>query len=135
MEEKTILEYKRISIPVYGDIVELYYGEPDDFSDMLLKKYKCTLDNFNGYCQGYSCILEKTTGKITNIMMVLFVSSDVLPSSLKKVHTIHHEAIHVAWNILDRVGIKIDESNHEALTYLSGYIASRADEQIDKWKK
>jgi len=134
-KDKVELKYKRIPIPIYGDNVELYYGKPDDFSDMLLKKYKCTLDNFSGYCQGYSCILERTTGKITHMHMMLFISSDVVMSSYKTIFTLHHESIHVAWNILDRVGVRINEGNHEALTYLTEYIASRADEMIEKWKK
>lgn len=36
--------------------------------------------------------------------------------------TIAHEAIHMAFDILNHVGIDIDHDNHEALTYLVSYI-------------
>lgn len=33
-----------------------------------------------------------------------------------------HESIHAAFHVLDRVGIKVDADNHEALTYLTDWI-------------
>lgn len=128
------LRHKRILIPIYSHIVELYYGDGKDFEDTILKKYNCSFDNFDRYTNGYSAILEKNTGKYDELHLILFLSSFDNPDK-KLVHTIHHEAIHTAYFILDRVGVKISEDNHETLTYLSGYIAQEVDDQIDKWKK
>jgi len=134
MEEKNNIKYKRIYIPVYGDRLELFYGSGEEFIDILKSKFKCTVDNFDAYTQGYSCFLEKQTGKYTDILMLIFIREDMMPGAMHYVHTVHHESIHVAWNILERVGVKVDEANHEALTYLEGYIASKVYDQIEKWK-
>lgn len=40
----------------------------------------------------------------------------------KDLSVIAHEVIHASWFILDEAGVKIDADNHEALTYLVGYI-------------
>lgn len=135
MEEKNNIKIKRIPIPIYGDKVELFYGSNDAFIEVIRDKYKYTFDNFDSYVNGYSCVLEKTTGKYTDILMIIFIREDVIPGTRDKIHTIHHESIHVAWNILGRVGVKIDEDNHETLTHLEGYIASKVYDQIEKWKK
>lgn len=134
MEEKNI-KIKRIHIPIYEDKVELFYGDNDAFLDVVRDKYRVTFDNFDRYVTGYSFILEKDRGKYTDILMGLFIREPMIQGQKKQIHTIHHESIHVAWNILDRIGVKIDESNHEALTYLEGYIADKVYEQIEEWKK
>tara|TARA_R110000772_G_scaffold71363_5_gene156514 strand:- start:4096 stop:4503 length:408 start_codon:yes stop_codon:yes gene_type:complete len=36
--------------------------------------------------------------------------------------TLCHEAIHAAWGILDKAGVKCEVENHEQLAYLAGHI-------------
>lgn len=38
---------------------------------------------------------------------------------------IYHESLHMAYYILESVGIKHDVNNHEVLCYLQGYIAKQ----------
>jgi hypothetical protein len=136
-EEKNIIElkHKSINIPIYGDNLELYYGDGSAFKTFVENKYNETFENLDSYCTGYSAMLEKTSGKFVNIHMVLFVNNNYNVLEYNYVHTVHHESIHVAWNILDRVGVRIDGSNHESLTYLESYIAEVVCNQIEKWKK
>ena len=50
-------------------------------------------------------------------LMVIFKNSECLTSS-----NITHESIHVAMDILDYVGVKIDYDNQEPLAYLAGWV-------------
>lgn len=80
-------------------------------------------------------ILESTRGKYIDQHIVFYIKDREIPGGKKKIHTIHHEAIHAAWFILDNAGAKLSEDNHEPLTYLEGYIAEKVDDIIEKWKK
>lgn len=136
MEEKEIKLWScAINIPIYGNIINLYYGDPNEFVDAIKNKYKCRFDNFDNFCEGYCAFLEKTAGKYTEQHIVFYIKNTEIPGNKKKIHTIHHEAIHAAWFILDNAGIKLGEDNHEPLTYLEGYIAEKVDDIIEKWKK
>ena len=54
MEENEIKLWScNIDIPIYGNIIKFYYGDPDVFINAVKKEYKCTFDNFDGYCEGY----------------------------------------------------------------------------------
>lgn len=44
---------------------------------------------------------------------------------------IYHEALHLAWNVLDSVGIEVTHGNHEMLTYLQSFIAAKIIEVLD----
>lgn len=136
MEEKEVKLWScTINIPIYGSIIKFFYGDPDEFLDTIRKEYRCTFDNFDGFCHGYCAFLEKTHGKYTDQNIIFYINSDDMPNGMKKIHTIHHEAIHAAWFILDNAGIKLSDDNHEPLTYLEGYIAEKVDDIIEKWKK
>lgn len=136
MEDKEIKLWScKIDIPIYGNIIYLYYGDPDAFIDAVKKEYKCTFDNFDGYCEGYCAFLEKSVGKYTHQHILFYIKGVEIAGNKKKIHTIHHEAIHAAWFILDNAGIKLSEDNHEPLTYLEGFIAEKVDDIIEKWKK
>lgn len=49
--------------------------------------------------------------------------------------TIAHEAIHAAFEILEKVGVKVKYSNHESLTYLAGWIADWVEKKLRPKKK
>ena len=136
MEEKDFNNMK-FMVPMYDWPIDLYYGKPSKVKQYLAEKFNIEFDTFDDYCNGYTAIMEKHGRKHKEINMFFFVNSlDPRSLGLKDVvHTIHHESIHSAWFILDYIGIKIDADNHEALTYLEGYIASRVYDQISKWKK
>lgn len=72
--------------------------------------------NFPTHAAGFTWTLK---GYFPHIWLP---SLDLTPEMIS---TIAHELIHACWFILDSVGIKIQEDNHEALTYLQGYFMSR----------
>lgn len=47
---------------------------------------------------------------------VVFLPDDV------PILTIAHEALHIAWYLLEFKGVKVDMNNHEALAYLQQYV-------------
>jgi hypothetical protein len=44
--------------------------------------------------------------------------------------TLEHELIHLCWDLLTNVGIKINPRNHEAMTYLFEYLLKECKEKI-----
>lgn len=134
--EENKFRNKSFVIETYKWPIDLYYGKPDDVKEFVENKYKVRFDNFDSYCGGYTAQMEKKTSKYKELNIFFFISSDKETCSADNwIHSVHHEAIHTAWFILDYVGVKIDAENHEALTYLESHIASKVYEQILKWKK
>lgn len=46
--------------------------------------------------------------------------------------TIAHECIHMAYHILDSVGVVIEPNNHEALTYLVSFLQREVTAKLNK---
>ena len=134
-KDKINLKHCSIKIPIYEDNLELYYGSGSDFKSVIERKYNETFYNLDAYCNGYSAMLEKVSGEFVNIHMVLFINDNSNILGYSEINTIHHESIHIAWYILDRVGVKVEKNNHESLTYLEGYLAKIVCDKINKWKK
>jgi len=65
--------------------------------------------------------VHKKTGQ-TDIVLVI-------PTNVTR-STMAHEAIHAAWYILEEAGIEVNSSNHEALTYLVGFIIAEVGKVV-----
>lgn len=46
--------------------------------------------------------------------------------------TLEHEVIHLAWAILEHVGVRINSKNHEAFTYLFEHLLTECRNEIKK---
>ena len=126
------MQYKSKSfsfdVDIYNTRVNILYL----FSDEQLQKY--IEDNFPG------AVYKRTPGATAAAMTFIHSSGaeepliDFLtPFKIKdpKAHsTISHETIHVAWDILETHGIIIDSQNHEALSYLVGFIVKKINEGL-----
>lgn len=102
-----------IDIPIYRNKVFLYVGDTiEELKSKIISDYNYSvdIDTFDGLV---FTLNQLDTGVLNDIMLL------VNPVPLD---TVHHECIHIAWNLLDYHGIKIDLNNHESLTYLSAYI-------------
>lgn len=69
-------------------------------------------------CYGYAIRLVKN-GVMANLVLLNMGAAERGADILS---TCAHEAIHVSWDILDWVGVKISGDNHEAQTYLADYV-------------
>lgn len=71
--------------------------------------------------------------------LCMYVATDWLKLRKRIGEFVTHESIHAAFEILKTCGIKVDESNHEALAYLTEYIYSKVTEILfrekDKYEK
>ena len=112
-----------IVVPMYGEIVSLFVGSPED-----LLKYFNMADSH----ESIRMVLAKAammpqTGAPTEGITFGIGATDfiLLPyldlSDMKCVGSLYHEALHVALRTLRRIGVEIGE-NGESLTYLQGYI-------------
>lgn len=136
MEEKNFKNIK-FMVPMYEWPIDLYYGTPAEVKEHIATKYNLEFHTFDDYCLGYTAVMEKFGKKHKELNMFFFITNKdpKLLGAKDIVHTIHHEAIHTSWFILDYVGVKVDADNHEALTYLECFIAEKVYDQITKWKK
>lgn len=110
---------KSLLIPIYGCEVLV------SFNARALQKY--LRDNheveqdISEANAGLSSIYEHETG---HRFYSVFVDK-----SCYSVGVLSHECVHCAWDILNDRGIVVDADNHEALTYLVGWLA----EEINKF--
>lgn len=68
----------------------------------------------SAFGEGYSATFENQSGQLAFAMMV--------PEHYCE-ETVYHEALHIAWFVLDEAGVKVTADNHEMLAYMQGSIA------------
>ena len=73
--------------------------------------------------------------------MILISMGNIILISMEHAHkhpvlaTCAHESVHVSWDILDRVGVKITPDNHEAQAYLVDYIFDMCKTAVEHYIK
>lgn len=70
-------------------------------------------------------------GSTTNLILIPVDQA----SDYNILTTCAHEAVHIAWYILDVVGISLTVDNHEAQAYLVDYIFGGCKDAIEDYKK
>ena len=53
----------------------------------------------------------------------------------KDIHTIYHECLHTAWNILHYHNITVNIDNHESLAYVQNYLAEKIEKAAEKYNR
>lgn len=69
---------------------------------------------------GYCGTSQHSESGIFRVWMGIFTDADKHPDEWMV--TAAHECLHAAYSILDVCGVEVDPDNHEALTYLHGYL-------------
>lgn len=105
---------KKIKIDLYGQEVKLF--ESFDEIDRYRRKHiianeQDIVDGMN-YSAGFAGVIQHEEGQCEWFIAL----------SDRSLVTLSHECIHVAYMMLDMVGIQHDVTNHEALCYLQHYI-------------
>jgi hypothetical protein len=122
MKRKKKVKKHKIQIPIYGDRIIVYIA--DSIMPAVEKaeeEYECDLGINETYEAVHILLTNKKTNEKENIILLpTKVSSSILA----------HEAIHAAYSILDYAHVKVDSDNHEALTYLVGYIMEEISKVI-----
>ena len=115
----------KIDMPIYRQVVKLYIGNTfKEANEKVEKDYGLEKDDCH-FTQGR--VMTVTHKEDGYIHFLLILPSEVEASLLA------HEAVHLAWDILEHVEVKVDYNNHEALTYLVGHIIDQTTEFIDKY--
>jgi hypothetical protein len=119
-------DYK-FRVPIYHDSQIYLFFDERRFKEFVDKNTAYNVDKI-GAINGYSMWNTNNTQTHFAIYTVPTCTS-----------TIYHESLHISWWILENHNVKIDEDNHEALTYLQGYIAEeiikRSKKYLDKEEK
>jgi len=78
------------------------------------KYYGVDMGRSVGAALGYVATMQHSSGRMAFLMMLSEIFCE---------ETLYHEALHMAWDLLDYAGVKLTAKNHETLAYLQGYIA------------
>jgi len=112
-------QVKSLIIPIYGCEVLVSFNAKA-LSKYLLVNHSVEQEISQANA-GMASIYEHDSG---HRFYSLFVDRDCF-----SVGVLAHECVHCAWDILNDRGIAIDPDNHEALTYLVGWLA----EEVNKF--
>lgn len=121
--------YLILKIDLYNTDVMIYFGDVNGLLDELntflseeeTKDVKEIFKNVEeeSTTLARTCLLE--SGQI-----VLWMPQ--VPATPTEKGTLQHEIFHVAFDIMDKVGIRLTPDCDEALAYLIGYISTKVEE-------
>lgn len=112
---------QKLYIEIYSTYFTVFTNK-DKFINYLKRKHqisKVSVDMIKA-SEAFYYLLEDD-GNYDYLMYLPEIYSDTVTA---------HETIHLAWGILERVGIKVSFANHEALTYLQGVIMDLIKKKI-----
>lgn len=120
-------------LPIYNVPYSVYVG--DDMKKVckqIEKDFPGTdmSPDYNAPVAGYAMtMLNHKTGD-RNFILIVLICNDF---ANRIYTTASHEAIHMAYFMLDLVGITVDPQNHEALTYVHDEIFNKTRNVIDEF--
>lgn len=72
------------------------------------------LDDDGERCRGFQWKTHYPSGIYEKARFFVYINV----KDIKKTTTVEHELLHLTWDILSHVGVKLSPNNHEAQTYL-----------------
>lgn len=105
----------KIKCHIYPYTVHVFYEQKVEDAQKEYEKYYKTLvdEHFTGF---QALTLFPLKGSIhANTIAILLGDKHILSC-------VHHEVIHAATHILDKLGLEISYQNDESITYLSTYL-------------
>jgi hypothetical protein len=72
------------------------------------------LDDDGNRCRGFQWKTHYLSGSFEKARFFIYIHI----KDLKKSTTVEHELLHLTWDILHHVGVRLTPNNHEAQTYL-----------------
>lgn len=110
---------KELEVPIYGSKVIVSFNS-SALTKYLEKNHQVEHEIPEGNA-GQATVYEYESGWRFHS---IYIDKD-----LYNVGVLAHECVHCGWHILDDVGVDLDADNHEALTYLVGWLA----EEVNKF--
>ena len=107
------MKIKHIKIPLYRDCITVVICTKEEMLT-LGKKWKIRSTILNDIDDCKAATLHPVGRDVT-----------IWTQHLKCFSELGHEVIHASMGILRRAGVRVDEDNHEALTYLFTYICDQ----------
>lgn len=81
------------------------------------------------HATGYTALINSVNG----VGLFVLIQTDKNFLKVSNTRTIHHEAVHLSWYILDALGITIDRKNHEMQAYLVEDIIEKITTLVEKY--
>ena len=109
------------SAPYNQDVWVVIGNSASDAIKYINEKFKDNidkLDNDGERCMGFQWKTHYPSGIYEKARFFVFINLE----ASKKSTVIEHELIHLTWDILSHVGVRLSPSNHEAQTYLFDHL-------------
>jgi len=115
-----------IKIDVYGAVINLWLTDSVFKSNKKFKKKFGAEYDFDGKDDAGGIFIHSVPDDKKYYLILERTSS---------VYYVAHECLHVTFHILDTCGVEYDSQNHEAFTYLHGYIVEQVDKRLEKFRR
>lgn len=115
-----------IKIDVYGAVINLWLTDSVFKSNKKFKKKFGEEYDFDGKDDAGGIFIHSVPDDKKYYLILERTSS---------VYYVAHECLHVTFHILDTCGVEYDSQNHEAFTYLHGYIVEQVDKRLEKFRR
>lgn len=128
--KEEIVNHKQIDTGFYNQEVYLIFVEDGKLaSDYINSIWTTNIDkvDMGNDCRGFQFKSNYNNGKYMKARFYVFIHPSDLENS-----TVDHELIHLTWDILDHLGIKLSNDNHEPMTYFYEYLITQIREAISE---
>ena len=124
MEDDIAVYSERIKVPLFNAYYDIAVGTDmptlKEHSESEYPGLKLS-DSVGHHTPGYTYLLHSNEFGSKLTVLISLQELDI-PDGPSLESTIVHEAVHVSWYIMDGVGIKVDQDNHEIQCYLIEHI-------------
>ncbi|USE79495.1 hypothetical protein NDR89_23170 [Cupriavidus gilardii] len=114
-------------VPIYGQRVWLVFDRETDREVRDFFGVEPAAESVAGHAGVFT---QRDSGR-AEFVLAAFASKD----SADWVCTASHECVHMAYYVLDCVGVEHDAGNHEAFAYLQGWLLGEVMAAYAKWRK
>ena len=133
MEEDIAVYSEKIKVPLFYAYYDVMVG-----TDMLTLKEHAESqfpglklsESVGHHTPGYTYLINHH--ELGNKLSVLISLEELnVPDGPELEQTIVHEAVHLSWYLMDGVGIKVDQDNHEIQCYLMEHLVKEITRVVD----
>lgn len=133
MEEDIAVYSEKVKVPLFHAYYDIMVGLDmptlRDHAESLFPGLKLS-ESVGHHTPGYTYLINHH--ELGNQLSVLISLEELhIPDGPTIEGTIVHEAVHLSWYIMDGLGIKVNQDNHEIQCYLMEHIVKEINRVVD----
>ena len=119
------MKKKEIYIPVWDGEIILIYGNQQEVSEYMDDRHRgLDVSEYVSSQGNHFKVISHDDNKNYSYLVIYEGYNN---------HTIYHESLHAAWELLNDRLVSVDYDNQEPLAYLTDYIANEVLIQLNEW--